>query len=60
VVKVTSYVVGIMPEHVPVVRGVRGKYLDTGNPPASTLVGVAAPVVPDWLVEIDLVAALAD
>jgi enamine deaminase RidA (YjgF/YER057c/UK114 family) len=56
VVKITYFVVGLKPEHVPVVREVRRKYLDAENPPASTLVGVAALVVPEWLIEIDLVA----
>ena len=58
VVKITYFVVGLNPEHVPVVREVRRKYLDADNPPASTLVGVAALVVPDWLIEIDLVAVV--
>lgn len=60
VVKVTYFVVGLKPEHVPVVREVRSRYLDPRNPPASTLVGVAALVVPDWLIEIELVATTAD
>ena len=59
-VKVTYYVVGLAPEHVPVVREVRAKYLDAANPPASTLVGVAALVVPDWLIEIEVVAVVAE
>jgi enamine deaminase RidA (YjgF/YER057c/UK114 family) len=58
VVKVTYFVVDLTPEHVPVVREVRRKYLDAGNPPASTLVGVAALVVPDWLIEVELVAVV--
>ncbi|HYH63132.1 MAG TPA: RidA family protein [Urbifossiella sp.] len=60
VVKVTYFVVGLKPEYVPVVREVRGRYLDPANPPASSLVGVAALVVPDWLVEIELVAVVAE
>lgn len=58
VVKVTYYVVGLKPEHVPLIREVRAKYLNQKTPPASTLVGVAALVVPDWLVEIEVVAVL--
>src|SRR5215217_3737580 len=58
VVKVTYFVVGLKPEHVPHVREVRAKYLDAANPPASTLVGVEALVVPDWLIEIELVAVV--
>lgn len=60
VVKVTYYVVGLTPDHVPAVREVRRKYLDPDHPPASTLVGVAALVVPDWLIEIEVVAVVAD
>ena len=58
VVKVTYFVLGLKPEHVPVLREVRGHYLDRESPPASTLVGVAALVVPDWLVEIEVVAVV--
>jgi enamine deaminase RidA (YjgF/YER057c/UK114 family) len=58
VVKVTYFVVDLKPEHVPVVREVRRKYLDSESPPASTLVGVAALVVPDWLIEVELVAVV--
>ena len=58
VVKVMYFVVGLKPEHVPVLREVRGRYLDRENPPASTLVGVAALVDPDWLVDIEMVAVL--
>jgi enamine deaminase RidA (YjgF/YER057c/UK114 family) len=60
VVKVTYFVVGLKPEHVPVVREVRGRHFDPQHPPASSLVGVAALVVPDWLVEIELTAVVAD
>jgi enamine deaminase RidA (YjgF/YER057c/UK114 family) len=58
VVKVTYFVVDLKPEHVPVVREVRRKYLDEESPPASTLVGVAALVVPEWLIEVELVAVV--
>jgi enamine deaminase RidA (YjgF/YER057c/UK114 family) len=58
VVKVTYFVVGLKPEYVPIVREVRKKYLDAQNPAASTLVGVAALVVPDWLIEIEVVAVV--
>jgi enamine deaminase RidA (YjgF/YER057c/UK114 family) len=60
VVKVTYFVVGLKPDLVPVVREVRGKYLDMKNPPASTLVGVEALVVPDWLIEIEAIAVVGD
>lgn len=58
VVKVTYFVVGLKSEHVPVVREIRAKYLNPANPPASSLVGVEALVVPDWLVEIEVVAVV--
>ncbi|MBN9121428.1 MAG: RidA family protein [Planctomycetes bacterium] len=58
VVKITYFVVGLKSEHVPHVREVRKKYLDETNPPASSLVGVAALVVPDWLIEIELIAVV--
>jgi enamine deaminase RidA (YjgF/YER057c/UK114 family) len=56
VVKITYFVVNLTPDLVPVVREVRRKYLDPDRPPASTLVGVAALVVPDWLIEIEVTA----
>jgi enamine deaminase RidA (YjgF/YER057c/UK114 family) len=56
VVKITYYVVDLKPEHVPVIRETRAKYLNKTNPPASTLVGIAALVVPDWMIEIEVVA----
>jgi enamine deaminase RidA (YjgF/YER057c/UK114 family) len=58
VVKITYYVVDLKPELVPHLREIRRKYLDPNHPPASTLVGVAALVVPDWLVEIEVVAVV--
>jgi enamine deaminase RidA (YjgF/YER057c/UK114 family) len=58
VVKITYFVVGLKPEHVPVVREVRRQYLDADRPPASTLVGVAALVVPEWLIEVEAVAVV--
>lgn len=58
VVKITYFVVGLKAEHVPIIREIRGKHLDMTNPPASSLVGVAALVVPDWMIEIELVAVV--
>jgi enamine deaminase RidA (YjgF/YER057c/UK114 family) len=58
VVKVTYFVVDLKPELVPHVREVRRKYLDADHPPASSLVGVAALVVPDWLIEIEAIAVV--
>lgn len=60
VVKSNLYVVGLRPEHVPVIREVRARYFNQQSPPASTLVGVEALVGPDWLVEIEVVAVVAE
>ncbi|MFN4258013.1 MAG: RidA family protein [Gemmataceae bacterium] len=59
VVKMNLYVVGLRPEHVPMVREARGRYVNAEQPPASTLVGVSALVNPDWLIEIEAVAVIA-
>ncbi len=58
VVKITYFVVGLKAEHVPHIREVRKQYLSPDRPPASTLVGVAALVVPDWLIEIEVIAVV--
>lgn len=58
VVKMNLYVVGLRPEHVPLLREVRSRYVDPRTPPASTLVGVSALVGADWLIEIEAVAML--
>ncbi|MCC6421585.1 MAG: RidA family protein [Gemmataceae bacterium] len=58
VVKTNLYVVGLKPEHVPVLREVRSRYVNAEQPPASTLVGVSALVGTDWLIEIEAVAVL--
>jgi enamine deaminase RidA (YjgF/YER057c/UK114 family) len=58
VVMTKLYVVGLRPEHIPIIREVRGRYVSADKPPASTLVGVSALVGPDWLIEIDAVAVV--
>jgi enamine deaminase RidA (YjgF/YER057c/UK114 family) len=60
VIKSNLYVVGLKPEHVPIIREVRARYFDAKQPPASTLVGVSALVGPDWLIEIEVVAVVAE
>ena len=60
VVKMNLYVVGLKPELVPLIREVRARYVNRESPPASTLVGVSALVGADWLIEIDVVAVLAE
>jgi len=58
VVKMNLYVVGLKPEHVPMLREVRSRYVNAEQPPASTLVGVSALVGTDWLIEIEAVAVV--
>ncbi len=58
VVKTNLYVVGLRPEHVPILREVRSRYVDAARPPVSTLVGVSALVGADWLIEIEAVAVV--
>jgi enamine deaminase RidA (YjgF/YER057c/UK114 family) len=57
-VKTNLYVVGLKPEHVPILREVRSRYVDAQRPPASTLVGVTALVGADLLIEIEAVAVI--
>ena len=56
VVKITTFVVDYQPEHRAVISEVRERFLPAGAPPASTLVGVSALALPDWLIEIEAVA----
>ena len=58
VVKSNMYVVGLKPEHVPIIREVRARYFDVKHPPTSTLVGIEKLVGPDWLIEIGVVAVV--
>src|ERR1700712_1300359 len=58
IVKITTYVVNYRPEHRAVVGKARAPFFASGTPPASTLVGVSALALPDWLVEIEAVAVL--
>jgi enamine deaminase RidA (YjgF/YER057c/UK114 family) len=58
VVKTNLYVVGLKPEHVPMLREVRSRYVSVNHPPASTLVGVSSLVGADWLIEIEAVAVI--
>jgi enamine deaminase RidA (YjgF/YER057c/UK114 family) len=56
VVKMSVFVVGLKAEHVPAIREVRSRYVNMEQAPASTMVGVAALVSPDWLIEIEAIA----
>jgi enamine deaminase RidA (YjgF/YER057c/UK114 family) len=58
VVKTSLFVVGLKPEHVPIIRAVRARYVSPETPPTSTLVGVSALVGPEWLIEIEAIAVL--
>jgi enamine deaminase RidA (YjgF/YER057c/UK114 family) len=58
IVKITTYVVNYKPEHRAVIGQARAPFFANGTPPASTLVGVAALALPEWLVEIEAVAVV--
>ena len=58
IVKITTYVVNYRPEQRAVIGKARAPFFAGGKPPASTLVGVAALALPDWLIEIEAVAVV--
>jgi enamine deaminase RidA (YjgF/YER057c/UK114 family) len=58
VVKTNLYVVGLKPEHVPMLREVRSRFVSAEHPPASTLVGVSSLVGANWLIEIEAIAVI--
>lgn len=58
IVKITTYVVNYRPEHRTVIGNARARFFATEKRPASTLVGVAALALPEWLVEIEAVAVV--
>jgi enamine deaminase RidA (YjgF/YER057c/UK114 family) len=58
IVKITTYVVNYKPEHRGIIGGARRPFFAGGAPPASTLVGVAALALPEWLVEIEAIAVV--
>ncbi len=60
VVKTNLYVVGLKPEYVPIIREVRARYIAAEHPPVSTLVGISALVGPEWMIEIEAVAVIAE
>lgn len=59
VVKFTIYVVDLQPEDRAVISEIRNRYIDMRQPPASTMIGVSALVVPGARIEIEAVAAVA-
>jgi enamine deaminase RidA (YjgF/YER057c/UK114 family) len=56
IVKITTYVVDYRPEHRVVIGKARSAFFADRTPPASTLIGVAALAMPEWLIEIEAVA----
>src|SRR5215510_7498318 len=59
VVKLNYYCAeSVDPAQIPLVREVRDKYVNTANPPTSTFVVVKRLVRPEWLIEIEAVAAV--
>jgi enamine deaminase RidA (YjgF/YER057c/UK114 family) len=58
IVKITTYVVDYRPEHRAVIGKARAPFFGSGTRPASTLVGVNALALPEWLVEIEAVAVV--
>lgn len=58
VVKMNTYIVDYGPESLETFRGVRKELLGDSDMPASTLVGVEALALPEWLIEIEAIAVL--
>jgi enamine deaminase RidA (YjgF/YER057c/UK114 family) len=56
VIKLNTYVVGLDPSKLPLIRQARSGYLPATNPPASTLVGVTALAMDGLLIEVEAVA----
>ena len=58
VVKMNTYIVDYGPTSLDVFRSVRKELLGDSEMPASTLVGVEALALPEWLIEIEAVAVI--
>jgi enamine deaminase RidA (YjgF/YER057c/UK114 family) len=58
VVKITWNVKNYKPEDLPALRAIRDKYVNTAEPPASTLIGVASLFQDDYLLEVDAIAVV--
>jgi enamine deaminase RidA (YjgF/YER057c/UK114 family) len=56
IVKITTYVVNYKPEYRAIIGKARAPFFANGTPPASTLIGVSALALSEWLVEIEAVA----
>ena len=59
IVKMNTYVVNYKPEDYRIIRDVRARIFAGIEPPASTLIGVAALAVEGLLIEMEAVAAVA-
>jgi len=59
VVKINFYILNYQPEDRFIIREVRDRYIPAENPPANTLVGVAALAVEGLLLEVEAVAVIA-
>lgn len=58
VVKFTIYVVDLEPDDRAAISEVRNRFIDPAHPPASTMIGVSALVVPEARIEIEAIAVL--
>lgn len=58
VVKLTTLIVNYKPEDRAIIREIRSQYLSASQPPASTLIGVQGLALPEWLIEIEAIAAI--
>ena len=58
IVKITTYVVNYEPEYRSIIGKARAPFFANGTPPASTLVGVTALALPEWIVEIEAIAVV--
>ena len=56
IVKITTYVVDYKPEQRVIIGKARAPFFAGRQPPASTLVGVPALALPEWLIEIEAIA----
>lgn len=60
VVKMNTYIVNYDSSHLAVFKRVRDEFFEKSNRPASTLVGVTALALPEYLVEIEATAILSN
>jgi len=58
IVKMNTYVVGYKPEDYRIIRDVRARMFADAEPPASTLIGVAALAIDGLLIEMEAIAAV--